>query len=212
MSLSKSKYWYSNNCLHFLKCTVPFNIILLSFVLLSCCHISTIDDFLKYVTLLSPELEQLALAESTEGESRLSVYNPVIGFSFWAENKISFIRHIWAFLLHFSKMLVFICGKLRRNNIQHNDIKHNDIQHNDIQHNNIQHNDIQHNDTQHNDIQYNNIRHSNIQHNDIQHNNIRHSDIQHYDMPLSITISKIWHSACINNTYNTYRNVSGYCV
>ncbi len=26
MSLSKSKYWYSNNCLHFLKCAVPFNI------------------------------------------------------------------------------------------------------------------------------------------------------------------------------------------
>jgi hypothetical protein len=24
MSLSKSKYWYSNDCLHFLKCTVPF--------------------------------------------------------------------------------------------------------------------------------------------------------------------------------------------
>ena len=24
MSLSKSKCWYSNNCLHFLKCAVPF--------------------------------------------------------------------------------------------------------------------------------------------------------------------------------------------
>ncbi len=24
MSLSKSKYWYSNNCLHFLKCAAPF--------------------------------------------------------------------------------------------------------------------------------------------------------------------------------------------
>ncbi len=23
MSLSKSKYWYSNNCVHFLKCVVP---------------------------------------------------------------------------------------------------------------------------------------------------------------------------------------------
>jgi hypothetical protein len=25
MSLSKSKCWYSNNCLHFLKCGVPFH-------------------------------------------------------------------------------------------------------------------------------------------------------------------------------------------
>jgi hypothetical protein len=25
MSLRKSKCWYSNNCLHFLKCAVPFN-------------------------------------------------------------------------------------------------------------------------------------------------------------------------------------------
>ncbi len=24
MSLNKSKFWYSNNCLHFLKCAVPF--------------------------------------------------------------------------------------------------------------------------------------------------------------------------------------------
>ncbi len=25
MSLSMSKCWYSNNCLHFLKCAVPFS-------------------------------------------------------------------------------------------------------------------------------------------------------------------------------------------
>ncbi len=25
MSLSKSKCWYSNNCLHFLKCAIPFS-------------------------------------------------------------------------------------------------------------------------------------------------------------------------------------------
>ncbi len=25
MSLSKSKFWYSNNCLHFLECAVPFH-------------------------------------------------------------------------------------------------------------------------------------------------------------------------------------------
>jgi hypothetical protein len=27
VSLSKSKYWHSNNCLHFLKCAVPFVVV-----------------------------------------------------------------------------------------------------------------------------------------------------------------------------------------
>jgi hypothetical protein len=30
MSLSKSKYWYSNNCLHFLKNTVPLSQLLIA--------------------------------------------------------------------------------------------------------------------------------------------------------------------------------------
>jgi hypothetical protein len=34
-----------------------FNIILLSSVLLSCCHIHTVKDYIDYGTLLSPELE-----------------------------------------------------------------------------------------------------------------------------------------------------------
>jgi len=41
----------------FIDYLTKFNFILLSFVLLLYCHIYTIDNFLDYGTLLSPELE-----------------------------------------------------------------------------------------------------------------------------------------------------------
>jgi hypothetical protein len=44
-----------------------------SSVLLSCCHIHTVDDFLKWGTFLSPELEQLALPESTDRGSHYAL-------------------------------------------------------------------------------------------------------------------------------------------
>jgi hypothetical protein len=57
----------------FINFLSQFNIILSSSVLLSGCHINTVDDFLNYATFLFPELEQLALPESTEGGSPLLV-------------------------------------------------------------------------------------------------------------------------------------------
>ncbi len=58
-----------------------FNITLSSSsVLLSCCHIHIIDDFLNYHTVLSLELELLTLPESTEGRSTLSMCVSVLDF------------------------------------------------------------------------------------------------------------------------------------
>ncbi len=53
----------------FINCLTQFNIILYSSVLWPCCHVHTVDDFLNYGTLLSLELECLALPVSTEGGS-----------------------------------------------------------------------------------------------------------------------------------------------
>ncbi len=47
----------------FVNFLTQLNIFLLSSVLLSCCHIHTIGDFLDCGTLLSPELEQLTQPE-----------------------------------------------------------------------------------------------------------------------------------------------------
>ncbi len=54
---------------------------------MSCCHIHTVDDFLNYGTLLSPELEQFTLPESTEGGSPLSVCTSVLGLLTIANNR-----------------------------------------------------------------------------------------------------------------------------
>jgi hypothetical protein len=72
--------WCTPFILFLINFLTQFNIILVSSsVLLSYCHIDTIDDFLNYVTLLSLELEQLTLPECAEGGSPC---NPVIGSSF----------------------------------------------------------------------------------------------------------------------------------
>jgi hypothetical protein len=55
----------------FINFLTQFNIISQSSVLLSCCHIYTIDDFPNYGTLLCPELERLTLPESTDGGSQV---------------------------------------------------------------------------------------------------------------------------------------------
>ncbi len=39
MSLSKSKCWYSNSCLHFLKCAVPIDIKSIQNRLLKVCYV-----------------------------------------------------------------------------------------------------------------------------------------------------------------------------
>ncbi len=68
--------------------STQFNtIIMLSSVLLSWCHIHTVNDFLDYGTLLPPELEWLTLPKSTEGRSLLLVSTSVSGFSTIANNR-----------------------------------------------------------------------------------------------------------------------------
>jgi hypothetical protein len=54
MSLSKSKCWYSNNCLHFLKCAVPLEAKLLVTILLIDTNSYKLHRFTLFETVSEP--------------------------------------------------------------------------------------------------------------------------------------------------------------
>ncbi len=58
-----------------------YNLILYSSVVLSCCHIHTVDDFLNCGTLLSPEPEWLTLHREHKRRESIVVDTSVYGFS-----------------------------------------------------------------------------------------------------------------------------------
>jgi hypothetical protein len=107
---SKSKCWYSNNCLHFSKCCSIGRTI--SILLRLSGKILT-----KYFSLMKPSLASKVIYYSPIG--RLS--KTTKGFSFFVLNKA----------LHLPPPPKW------RHDIQHNDTQHSDIQHNDIQHDDI---------------------------------------------------------------------------
>ncbi len=68
MSLSKSKCWYSNNCLHFFKCAVPFDSLL--------CRQVKEPNSLEHLTELHSNSRLIAMAANIRlGWKRMVVSN-----------------------------------------------------------------------------------------------------------------------------------------